>query len=51
MAKQHQANGHMDPKMNRRHYAMLVLNVLISAVIMYFVMFSMIWRSNGFLNN
>ena len=51
MAKQHQANGHMDHKMSRRHYAMLVLNVLISAVIMYFVMFSMIWSTNGFLNN
>lgn len=50
MAKQHQATGD-DHRMSRKHYGLLVLNVLISAVIMYFVMFSMIWSTDAFVNN
>lgn len=51
MAKEHRASGEMDRVMTRKHYGMLVLNVLISAVIMYVVMFSMIWSTDAFVNN
>lgn len=37
--------------MNRKHFGMLLLNVAISAVVMYFVMFSMIWSADHFSNN
>ena len=49
----HQGNEHgsMSPNMVRKHYVMLGLNLLISLVIMYFVMFSMIWGFGDLFNN
>jgi len=47
MERGHQNHG----EMSRKHYATLVLNVAISAVVMYFVMFSMIWSADHFFNN
>lgn len=35
----------------RRHYLLLGANLLISAVIMYFVMFTMIWSAGDLFNN
>jgi uncharacterized protein (DUF305 family) len=43
--------GHEHPAMVRRHYWMLGLNLLLSAVIMYLVMFTMIWTTRDFFNN
>ena len=45
------AHGTMDPQMIRRHYMMFGLNLVISTVIMYFVMFTMIWSLGDFFNN
>jgi hypothetical protein len=44
-------HGTMDAPMVRRHYLMLALNLFVSAIIMYFVMFSMIWTIQDFFNN
>jgi len=41
----------MSEKMMRQHYRGLGLNLLISAVIMYFVMFTMIYSLAEFFNN
>jgi uncharacterized protein (DUF305 family) len=41
----------MSPEIMRKHYLVLALNLLISAVIMYFVMFTMIWSTRDFFNN
>ena len=38
-------------EMSRKHYATLLLNVAISAVVMYFVMFAMIWSGAQFVQN
>ncbi|MDV3257079.1 MAG: DUF305 domain-containing protein [Sphingomonas sp.] len=37
--------------MVRKHYRMLGLNLLLSLVIMYLLMFSMIWSASDFFNN
>ena len=42
---------HMTLEMRRSHYRMLGLNLVISLVIMYFVMFTMIWSIGDFFNN
>ena len=42
---------HMTAEMMRSHYRMLALNLIISLVIMYFVMFTMIWSAGEFYNN
>lgn len=42
---------HRDGAMNRKHYGILLLNVAISAVVMYFVMFAMVWSADDFFNN
>ena len=42
---------HMTPEMMRSHYRMLGLNLAVSLIIMYFVMFTMIWRIGDFFNN
>ncbi len=42
---------HMSPDMMRSHYRMLGLNLVISVIIMYFVMFTMIWNFREFFNN
>lgn len=46
-------HGHaqMGPQVVRRHYRMLGLNLLLSAIIMYLVMFTMIWSVGDFFNN
>ncbi|HWI17735.1 MAG TPA: DUF305 domain-containing protein [Vicinamibacterales bacterium] len=41
----------MKQGMTGHHYKMLGLNLLISLVIMYFVMFSMIWNAGDLINN
>jgi uncharacterized protein (DUF305 family) len=46
-----QAHGAMNPEMIRKHYWMLGLNLLVSAVVMYFVMFTMIWSFGELFNN
>ena len=44
--------GHEEhEEMNRKHYVTLLLNVAISAVVMYFVMFAMIWSGAQFVQN
>lgn len=47
----HQGHGHVDLTMACRHYGLLGLNLLLSAVAMYFVMYSMIWSTADFFNN
>ena len=42
---------HMSPDMMRSHYRMLGLNLVVSLIIMYFVMFTMIWSFGEFFNN
>ena len=41
----------MNAGMTRQHYRVLVLNLVISTVIMYLLMFEMIWRADAFFNN
>jgi len=38
-------------QMSRKHYVTLLLNVAISAIVMYFVMFAMIWSGAEFVQN
>ena len=45
--QQHQ----MSPGMMQRHYRMFGLNLAISALVMYFVMFTMIYSFSEFFNN
>ena len=45
------AHGQMEQQMTRRHYVMFGLNLVISLIIMYFVMFTMIWAVGDFFNN
>lgn len=49
----HQGHEHgaMGQDMGRRHYRMLGLNLIVSLVIMYLLMFSMIWSFSDFFNN
>jgi hypothetical protein len=42
---------HMTPAMMRSHYRMLGLNLVLSVIVMYFVMFTMIWSFGDFFNN
>ena len=50
---QHETNAHaaMGADMKRKHYLMLGLNLLLSAVIMYLGMFAMIWSGGEFIQN
>ena len=49
---EHSMSGnHISAEMIRSHYRMLGLNLVISLIIMYFVMFTMIWSSGDFFNN
>ena len=45
------AHAAMGASMERKHYLMLGLNLLLSAVIMYLGMFAMIWSSGEFVQN
>ena len=49
----HQGHEHgtMSQDMIRKHYLMLGLNLLVSLIIMYFVMFTMIWSLADLFNN
>jgi len=51
MAQDHAQHEGMSPEMMRRHYWMLGLNLLLSTVVMYFVMFTMIWSLGDLFNN
>lgn len=51
MQQGHQGRGGMSQEMIRRHYLMLGLNLLVSLIIMYFVMFTMVWTFDDFFNN
>lgn len=41
----------MSREMERKHYRMLGINLIVSLVIMYLLMFSMIWSFSDFFNN
>lgn len=49
--QKHATQGKMDGEMVRQHYMMFGLNLLLSLIIMYVVMFSMIWSFGEFFNN
>ena len=51
MPQQHSSHAQMSPQMERHHYKMLALNLMVSLVIMYLVMFTMIWSFSEFFNN
>ena len=51
MSQQHSNHAPMSPEMERHHYKMLALNLMVSLVIMYLVMFTMIWSFSEFFNN
>lgn len=44
-------HGPMAQHMTRRNYMMLGLNLVVSTIIMYFVMFTMIWSFGDFFHN
>lgn len=44
-------HGGMSQEMVRRHYRMLGVNLIVSLVVMYLLMFSMIWSFGDFFNN
>ena len=50
---EHGHTGHTTEgaNMERKHYLMLALNLLLSAAIMYFGMFAMIWSGGEFVQN
>jgi uncharacterized protein (DUF305 family) len=47
----HDGHGTMNPRMVRRHYAMLGVNLILSLAIMYLGMFAMIWSWGDFIQN
>lgn len=49
--EKHSAHPQMNQEMTSHHYMMLGLNLLISLIIMYFVMFTMIWSVGDLFNN
>jgi uncharacterized protein (DUF305 family) len=51
MKQGHQNHGGMSRNMVRRHYIMFGLNMLLSTIIMYLVMFEMIWSWGEFVQN
>ena len=51
MPQQHSSHAQMSPEKERHHYKMLALNLMVSLVIMYLVMFTMIWSFSEFFNN
>lgn len=46
-----QEHGAMSREMARKHYRMLGINLIVSLVVMYLLMFSMIWSFSDFFNN
>ena len=51
MHEGHQGHGGMSAEMMRKHYVMFGLNMLVSTIIMYFVMFEMIRGWGEFIQN
>ena len=51
MEQDHNAHGAMDGEMERKHYVMFAINLLLSALIMYLGMFAMIWSGSEFVQN
>ena len=51
MNHDHESHNAMSPDMTRRHYLIFGLNMLISTIIMYLVMFEMIWSWGEFIQN
>lgn len=51
MQHEHHGTGHTDARMMRKNYLMLGLNLLISTIIMYLVMFEMIRGRGEFVQN
>lgn len=51
MEQTHQDQTPMDPRMMRRHYGMLGINLALSLAIMYFAMFAMIYAWGEFIQN
>ncbi len=51
MQDEHAQHAGRGTQMMRHHYMMLGLNLALSFVIMYFVMFAMIWSFADFFNN
>ena len=51
MQQGHQPHGQMNPKMMRKNYLMFGLNMILSTIIMYLVMFEMIRGSGEFVQN
>ena len=47
----HGGHGEMTAEMIRHHYLMLGVNLLLSLIIMYVAMFSMIWSWGAFIQN
>ena len=51
MEQGHRTGGHMTPEMERHHYKMLAVNLVLGLAIMYFAMFAMIWSFGEFVQN
>ncbi len=51
MERRNKAHAAMGSDMEPKHYLMLGLNLLLSAVIMYLGMFAMIWSGSEFIQN
>lgn len=51
MKQGQQGRGSMAPDMVRRHYMMFGLNIVLSTIFMYLVMFEMIWSWGEFVQN
>lgn len=49
MSEGHRSNNRRS--MERKHYLMLGLNLLLSGIVMYLAMFTMIWSFDDFFNN
>ena len=51
MQQGHEGHGGMNRGMMRKHYGMLAVNLILSAIVMYLAMFTMIWSFADFFNN
>ena len=51
MQQGHEAHGGMSREMMRKHYVMLAVNMILTAIVMYVAMYSMIWSLADFFNN
>jgi hypothetical protein len=51
MERSNHTHAHEGGDMDPRHYLMLGVNLLLSAIIMYLGMFAMIWSSGEFIQN